>query len=251
MFALFLLFASEQAPTSSELIRKAIAASESQQSKDLKYTYREDHEQFQLNKQNQMSLTSRKTYDVIMLEGENYRKLILVDGKPLDEKLQKKVDEDLEKTRARRKKRSIRTITRTVRTGGLEEVEKLFNARVTGEETLNGRKAWRIEAEPKPGIKTTNKDELNALNTRRTFWIDQQEGRELRRKTEFLRPTNGFQPGSEIDMTFQKVGEAWLIDNILFRFDLKAMAVMRGRGESRNKFYDYRLYQTDSRLVPE
>lgn len=35
-----------------------------------------------------------------MLEGENYTKLILIDGKPLDAKTQKKVAADLEKTRA-------------------------------------------------------------------------------------------------------------------------------------------------------
>ena len=92
LFTVFLLLAGQASlPSAAELIRKAIAVEKAQEGKGLKYTYQEDHEQYQLNKQNQLTLTSRKTYDVIMLEGDNYRKLILLDGKPLEEKLQKRL----------------------------------------------------------------------------------------------------------------------------------------------------------------
>ena len=251
-FTVFLLLAGQASvPSTAELIRKVIAVEKAQEGKGLKYTYQEDHEQYQLNKQNQLTLTSRKTYDVIMLEGDNYRKLILLDGKPLEEKLQKKVDEDLEKTRSQRRRSSLKTITRTLRTGGLEELEKLFNSKIAGEEIVNGRKTWRIESDPKTGFKPANKDEQSALNSRRTFWLDQQEGHEIRRKTEFLRATNSFQPGTEINLTFSKIGDSWLVDQVQFRYDMKALAVVRGRGESRNKFYNYKLFQAESRLVVE
>lgn len=39
-----------------------------------------------------------------MLEGDTYRKLVLLDGKPLDAKTEKKVQADLAKTREERKK---------------------------------------------------------------------------------------------------------------------------------------------------
>ena len=122
---------------------------------------------------------------------------------------------------------------------------------MTGEEILNGRKVWRIDAEPKANIKTASKDDQNALNTRRKIRLDQQDGHTVRHQTEYIAPTNGFQPGSIIDITFTKVGDSWPEESILFKYDLKAAAVMRGRGESRNKFYDFKLFQAESRLVTQ
>ena len=104
---------------------------------------------------------------------------------------------------------------------------------------------------PKDGIKAASKDDQNLLNTRRTIWLDQQDGHEVRYRTEYVAPTNGFQPGSVSDMNFSKIGDWWLLDTMLFKFDLKVIAVIRGRGESRNRFYDYKLFQAESRLVTQ
>src|SRR5882724_11743390 len=105
-FVLAAILVADTAPTPSQLIRAAIAARKAQDEKGWKFTYHEDEEQFE-NKKGQVVSRVIRTYDVIMLEGEPYRKLILSNGEPLDAKTQKRVDEDLEKARAERRKRTL------------------------------------------------------------------------------------------------------------------------------------------------
>ena len=90
-----------------------------------------------------------------MLEGEAYRKLILVDGKPMDEKLQKRVDQDLAKVQAEHKKKrgGGMSLSRTFSTKDIDSIEQYLDRKVIGEETTLGRKTWRMESEPKPGYK--------------------------------------------------------------------------------------------------
>ncbi len=87
----------QSAPSPEELIRRANAAGKAQFERGWKYTFREDHTQSQIDKHGQPGAPSTDTYDHIMLEGSEYRKLILRDGKPLDARTQKKVDQDIEK----------------------------------------------------------------------------------------------------------------------------------------------------------
>jgi hypothetical protein len=238
---LFLLFAAQ--PDPGDLFRSAITAREAQAAK--KFTYREDVEQVRTEK------STIETFDVIMLEGENYRKLILIDGKPLDAKRQKQVDADLEKARSARRRSTPFNIRRTAKIGGLADIQRLFDCKVTGEEIVNGRKTWRLEAQPKTGIKPANKQEQNMLATKRTIWFDQQEHVDIQSVIVYLQPAEGFQPGSELEYQFSKVNDVWLAASFRFRFHLKAMAFVNARGEARHRFYDYKLFQTESTLIPQ
>ncbi len=243
------LSAGADAPAPEQLIRAAVAALKAQDAKGWKYTFREDTEETQLDKKGKRQPTVRKTYDVIMLEGDHYRKLILVDGKPLDAKTQQKVDADLEKTRAERRKRKSGVITRQISLGGLDLLETLFDNKVTGEETVLGRKTWRVESEPKPDRKPANKAEEQALSARRITWFDQGEGVEVKRRVEIQRAANGFQPGSVLEFEFGKVGDAWLLERQILRVDLKAMMVVRARAEFRFHYHDYKRFEVESTLT--
>lgn len=238
------LWLAAEPPTPADLVRKAIAARERQQ--EWQFTWREDVEQRRKGQPPEIT-----TYEVIMLEGETYRKKVLVDGQPLSAQEQARVDADLSKTRDQRRKRGLRRITRSVQLGGLDELTGLFDLSTARAETIAGRPAWRVEATPKVGLKPSDKKEEAALNTRRTIWFDQEEGAELMRRDHFLRATNGFQPGSEIEMQFGKVGEAWVIERLLLRYHLKALARMNVRGETHHRFYNYQRFTAESTLLPQ
>lgn len=71
-------------PTPESLITRAIAAAKEQPQRNWQYTYREDHTQSQAGKDGKPGPSVTRIYDHIMLEGSDYRKLVLIDGKPLD-----------------------------------------------------------------------------------------------------------------------------------------------------------------------
>ena len=95
--------AQDAAPSAETLLRNAITSERAQNAKDWKFTWREDEDKFPLDKNGKPLPESHRTFDNIMLEGEVYRKLILIDGKPPDPKLQQKIDADMEKERAARR----------------------------------------------------------------------------------------------------------------------------------------------------
>lgn len=246
------LVAQSVPPSPAGLIARAIAAQTTQTQRGWKYTCREDHEQQQLDKNGKPDgPPSTKTYDHIMLEGENYSKLILIDGKPLDAKTQKKVDEGLEKTRAERRRNGFLSFHRTVSLGGLDLLMRLFDNKVTGEETVLGRKTWRMESEPKPGYKPASKNEEDAMSSRRVSWFDQEDGIRIKETSIFVRATNSFQPGTTFDLEYIKIGEDWLLSDAVMHVELKMMPLVGGRVESHQRYSDYKRFSVDSTLTPQ
>ena len=239
------------APPPEKLLAAAIEAQRIQDKKGWKYTYREDKDEFHFNKKGERLEPSRKTFDVIMLEGENYRKLILENGNPLSDKLQKQVDRELEQSRAERKKRSIVTFTRSVSLGGLDELSRLFDSKVTGEEVVRGRNSWRVESTPKPDVKPSNKKDEEAMSTLRTTWLDQQEPVILKERHTFLRPANSFQPGSQFEREYVKVGGSWLPDLVIWKGNLKALAIIKARFETHYRYYDYKRFEVESKITTQ
>ena len=156
-----------------------------------------------------------------LASGEDYKKLLLIEGQPLDAKTQKKVDTDPAKTRTERQKQRTGVFHRTISLGDLEQMAKFFDNQVTGQETVLGRKTWRVESRPKPGYRPADKQEEQAMAARHVAWFNQEDGVLIRRHDEFIRAVNGFQPGTMVDWEFAKVGEECLPDNLIFRTDLK------------------------------
>jgi hypothetical protein len=241
--------AQDAAPSAETLLRNAIAAERAQTDKGWRFTYREDEDKFPVDKSGKPLTESHSTFDNIMLEGDLYRKLILIDGKAPDEKLQKKIDAEIEKERAARRAHPIGTRRHEVRIGDLDHIMRLCDSKVAGEEQVSGRMAWRIESLPKTGYKPADKDEEKFLSARRVTWIDKEEGVAVKYLEVFIQPAAGFQPGSEIEREFGKHGEAWLPERLVIRYDVKLYAVVHGRGESRYRYYDYKKFEVDSKIT--
>ena len=239
------------APPPDKLIAAALDAQHIQDQKGWKYIYREDEDQYQFGKKGDRLDPVRKTYEIIMLEGDNYRKLVLIDGRPLPDKVQKQVDKDLEQTRTERKKGGLFTFSRSVSLGGLDELQRLFDNKVTGEDTVGGRKTWVIESQPKPGLKPADKKEEEAMSSLRATWIDQEEGVVVKERFTFMRATNSFQPGTQWERELVKVGGAWLTDTINWKGEMKPMAVIRARFETHSRFYEYKRFQAESKVTPQ
>ena len=226
-------------PRAAALIERALAVNKAQDEKGWKYTFREDSDQWQWGRNRERVAEHRKTYEHIMLEGSDYKKLILIDGQSLDAKTQKKVDADLEKARAARRKHSDKSLFEY--SGSLDLLARLFDNSVTGEETVLGRKTWRLESEPKRGYKAANRREEQLLMLRETIWFDQQDGAEIKERDVFLETAKGFPPGTIVEMEFAKIGEAWLLDNLTFHLSF---------GGIHSRLYDYKRFTVDSTLAP-
>lgn len=235
-FVLAVLHAAEP-PSLSEIYEKALQSRKAQEARNAKFTWKEE----------EVRPKETKTYDVIMLEGENYRKLIQINGQPLDPKMRKKVDEELEKTRAERRKGHL--FHKEVAFGGIPELRSLCDSKLAGEDVIAGRKAWRVEAEPKPDLQGNTKREEQILAAHHIIWFDQQDGHEVQRADTFFKAANGTQPGTQIERRWMRNGGDWVDDSLVFRYDVKVNPFVRAKGEVTYRYTEYKRYQVESTLT--
>jgi len=247
MMMLAALAAADSYPDPAQLIERAMAARRAQDAKGWRYTWREEVEM--RDEKSRPLKPFQRTFDVIMPEGENYRKLVLIDGQPLDDAMKKKVEQDMEKERALRRKHEF--MNKVVPFGGLEDLERLFDNKVVGEQGMWGRKAWKVLSEPKKGVKAANGKEEEILATTRATWFDEEEGVEVRQTTYYVRGIHGIKPLSFDTLEWSKVGDAWLPSTNRFRSEVSPAPGFRSFGDASYRYFDYKRFSADATFIPE
>jgi hypothetical protein len=148
------------------------------------YTYIERDEEHKLDGKGQLKSTEVRTYEVMELYGEQVQRLIEKDDKTLDamdaakeeEKIHNVIDkrknesEDARKKREQKAEREREEDRQFVR-----EVADAYNFRLVGTESLGGRDAWVIDAEPRPGYEPHTKDAKFLPKLHGRVWIDRND----------------------------------------------------------------------------
>ena len=243
----FVLLAEGGFPPPEQLIHKAIEIRKAQEARGLKFTWREEVEI--RDEKGRPGKPFHKTYDVIMLEGQNYNKLVLIDGQPLDDATRKKVDEDLAKERELRRKHSF--LNKTMSVSQLDQLERLFDNKVVGEEVAGGRKAWKVESEPKRGVKAADPKEEEVLATHCTTWFDEEEGAELRRRSVYTRSIHSIKAGSLDDLEWSKAGDVWLLAANYVHQHISPAPGFNSFWDAHYRYFEYKRFSVESTLIPE
>src|ERR1039458_9246107 len=124
------------------------------------YTYIKREEEHKLDGKGQIKSTETKTSEIMELYGEPVERLIAKDDKPLSDKDAKKEEEKLQKIIEKRKNESEETRKkreekeekdREENRQFVREVADAYNLRLVGIESLDGRDAYVIDGEPRPG----------------------------------------------------------------------------------------------------
>jgi hypothetical protein len=148
------------------------------------YTYVERDVEHNLGRNGQVKSTEIKTYDVMEIEGEQVQRLIQKDDKPLnakdaakeDEKIQKIIDKRTSESEEARKKREKKE--EKDREDGRKfvlEVADAYNFHLVGTESVGGRDAWVIDAEPRPGYEPHMKEAKFLPKFHGRVWIDKSD----------------------------------------------------------------------------
>lgn len=254
-----------QDPDPLEIIRRSVERDRLNFERANDYSYVQHTEQRMLDKDGRVSKVESRTYDVIVIDGEPYEKLIAKDGKPLSEsearKEQEKLDRELARRRAENPDQRARRLSEQEkrRREGREfarEIPDAFTFRLAGQETLEGRPVWVIEAEPKPGYKGKAKRADLLSKFRGKLWIDQQDFQWVRVEAETIAPVRfgwilaKLDPGAKMTFEQRRVhGEVWLPSQARMRLDARLAMVRKLRADVDVSWRDYRKFQTDSRIT--
>lgn len=198
---------------------------------------------------------SVKTYQVYLIQGSEYNQLLAVNDKPLppkqkaeeDQKLQREIQKRLHESPSERSKRIAKyEHERQQDHAMMREMADAFTFRIAGEENVNGRPAWVLAAEPKPGYRPKMRDTKVLTGMRGTMWIDKQSYQWAKVDAQVVKPVTfgGFiaevGPGTRFVLEQSPVGGSlWLPTH--FAANVNASVLWRNKSSTDDETYrDYR-----------
>jgi hypothetical protein len=226
------------------------------------YTYTQRNQERTLDKQGRVQKTETETYDVLILGGHDYEKLIARDDKPLPEKEARKEQDKMDKEIARREHESDAEKAklekeRRERRKFLNEVPDAFNFTLVGVEQVSGKPAWVISAEPKPGYQAKERLAKIVEHLRGKVWIDQAEYQWVKVEAQAAGALSfGFgllkiEPGAALRFEQTRVNDdVWLPASASIHADARAAFLKHIRSEVDMHFQGYKKFQADSTFVP-
>jgi hypothetical protein len=167
-----------------ELVRK-VAENDLENEKRLRdYTYTERQETHKLDNKGKVKSIESETFEVLQIYGETVQKKIAKNDQPLSAKDSEKEDETIQKIIDKRRNESDSDREKRIkkeekeREEGREfvkEVADAYDFRLVGNEPLDGRPAWIIDATPHPGYEAKRREAKLLSKIIGRIWIDQSD----------------------------------------------------------------------------
>jgi hypothetical protein len=264
--------AQNSAPTLSSdqirnLIRQAAEKDLQNDKKQRDYTYVRREEEHKLNGKGDRQSTEVRTYDVMMLYGEQVRRMVSKDDKPLSEKDVAKEEEKIQKIIDKRKSESEGDRNKRLEKEEKEqeddrkfvsEVADAYNFRLIAVEPLDGRDAYVIDADPRPDFQPNLRDAKMLPNFRFRVWINVAESQWVKINIQCIETASfgwilaRIHKGSNIMIELARINEdVWLPKHVALKLDAR-IALFKGLNVDEDVTYrDYKKFRTDIRIVPD
>ena len=229
------------------------------------YTYTERDVENKLDGKGKTKSTETKTYELMEIYGEQVQRLIEKDDKPLpqkeaakeEEKIQKVIDKRKNESEHERKKREERE--EKDREDGrkfVREIADAYNFKLVGTEAIDGREAWVINAEPRPGYQPHMKYANYLSKFHGRVWIDKADLQLAKMDVQCLDTLSWglfvarLHKGSRFMMEQTRVNdEVWLPRHVTFKLDAR-LALLKGFNVDGEQTYrDYKKFRTSARVV--
>jgi hypothetical protein len=201
--------------------------------------------------------------EVLPIGGRSYTHLLERDGKPLPReearKAQKALDDAMrERNKLSPEQREVAAAKararRTKDREAIQQVPEAFDFRILGEETLNGRAVWHLQAKPRRDYKGPNANIYR--NMEGTLWVDKKDYQWVKIEAETL-DTISFgwflariAKGTRIAFEYARVNdELWAPKTFSLHAAVRVALLKKVSADQDATFSDYRKFQTDSRLL--
>ncbi len=248
-----------------QLIRRAAEDDLENQKQQRNYTYIERAEERRLGGDGRVKSRESKTYDVINLYGEAVQRLVAKDDRPLSEKEAAREEEKIQKLINKRenesdddRKKRLEKEEKQMEEDRefVKEIADAYNFRQAAPEILEGRPAYVIDADPRPGFQPQQKDAKFLPKFRFRVWIDQQKEEWVKVDIQCIETVSvglflaSIHQGSKIEVEQTQVNdEVWLPKHIALKLD--ARILFKGfNAESDVTYRDYKKFRTATRVVP-
>ena len=229
------------------------------------YTYTDREVENKLDGKGQTKSTEVRTYEILEIYGEQVRRLIEKDDKPLDtkeaakeeEKIQKIIDKRKNESDDERRKREQKDIKE--REDGrkfVREVADAYDFKLVGTENVGGREAWVIDGEPRPGFEPHMKESKFLSKFHGRVWIDKQDLQLAKMDIEAIDTVSvgwvlaRIHKGTRVMLEQTRVNdEVWLPRHVTFKVDARVALFKGFNVDGEQQFRDYKKFRTSSKIV--
>ena len=196
-----------------------------------------------------------KTFEVLMIDGSPYRRLIAVNDRPLSGDAEQQEKKKLEQARserkaesaARRQKRIAKYEKERHRNNAMmQELTKAFTFRLIGECKLDSFDAYKLEAKPRPGYNPPNLETEVLPAMEGELWIDKTSFQWVKVTAKVIRPASieGFlaqvEPRTQFELEKMPVGGGvWLPKHFAMKSQAKVLFLVNQSSHEDDTFSDY------------
>jgi hypothetical protein len=248
-----------------EIVRRAVEADRSHSAAARNYTFLQRNQMKEFDGGGKLKKSDDRTWDVTLLEGSPYRRLVARNGKPISAEEQKAEQDKLQSGIEQRRHETAEQRDRRVadwhhkqekQREPLQEFPDAFNFRMAGEESLEGAAVYVIDATPKPGYKPKMSSASFFPKVKARLWIDKSSYAWVKIDMETL-DTISFgaivlrlAKGSHLEIEQSQVnGEVWLPRRVALEASARILLFKSLKAQFLYTFSDYKKFQVDSRVV--
>jgi len=229
------------------------------------YTYIQREEEHKLDGKGQVKSTEIKTSEIMELYGDQVERLIAKDDKPLPDKDAKKEEEKIQKLiekrkneseEDRRKRAEKEEKDREQSRQFVREVADAYNFTFVGIESFDGRDAYIIDGEPRPGYATHLKEAKILPKFRFRAWIDKDESQWKKLDIQCIDTVSfglflaRLHKGSRILIEQTRINdEVWLPQHIAVKVDVRVALLKDFNLEDDITYRDYKKFRTTTKIV--
>lgn len=198
---------------------------------------------------------STKTYEVMMILGSEYQRLVAVNGKPLSTEEQARQQELLDEVIAQRKSESPAQRAQRIAKYEkdrkrdhmlMEQLTVAFNFNLLGERKLGPYEVYELQATPRQGYRPPNTETRVLTGMQGKLWIDKQTCQWVKVEAEVVHPVSiaGFlaqvQPGTRFELEKMPVEDGiWLPKHFSMKARAKVLFFFSHNSEDDETYFDY------------
>lgn len=207
------------------IIKKSVAVNNLDWKAQSLYGHRELDVKARLDTDGNSKSRQSRTFEVMMIEGSPYERLVGIDSEPLGADLEQqekiKLNREIKRRQAEsmgdRQARIARYRTQRAEEQMLmQQMANAFNFRFLGQEQLDGVSCYRLAATPNPDYTPPVEKARVLTGMQGELWISEQSYHWVRVRAQVTEPVEfGFfiakvKPGTSFELDQQRVGDMWL-----------------------------------------
>ena len=254
-----------QSPDPREIVRRSIELDHVNWVRMKDYTWTARETTRHLDSAGETTSVDSDAWETVILFGRPYRREIARNGKPLDAERQQKEQQKIDRATAKLERESPEDRARHLADYEkerekdrefLREIPDAFDFKLLGEEQIDGRATWVIQASPKSGYRAKHSDAKAFAKIEGKIWIDKVEYQWVRIEARtratiswgwFLARLN---PGATVEFEQTRVNdEVWLPKREVLSGSGKLAALKRISERQEFLWTNYRKFQVDSKIV--